>query len=807
MAIAPVVIEFLAKGMPQVQQAFQSIHAAAVKAERAQQVEAEKTTRAVKKAADERVKNQIAAYKAVDRYERQARSFGEREGQRYERERIKSEERVAKGKIAAMKFADKLEAQARAAGLRAAEQDEKRRRAIRERSATMAGQLAARQAREEAAAAKHAERERYQAVRDRIDRTKQAEKDLDAWQRSEQRNAAKAADKVPSKIAGRNNSALGRVIETAVGTTVRGVGAGLNRAGNIAMGLADTAGQLGGGFSIADAVMGEKNLRKQAAVLSASTILSHAGPGSEHGRAFTTDEILAKAKGVGIEQGIDPSEVLAGYDKIKKLTGNLEKATQIMPAVAKISTATGADLATTSDLAANILAADPKISNEEWEKQLRIFTKQGIVGGVEVGDFAKYGSRITASAARYGGTVESNEVTLGAMAQMARQYGGATTPAEAMLGSQRFGDDVVKHAKDLEGNGIKVSDGKGRIRDAQSIILDMLSKTNGDVLKLGGLGMGARGVRPLEGAAAIYRNAGGGEKGLTAVKQEFAKYSSGSSKEEIEAANKRVLAESAFEKTLLELKIAAGEQLLPAFKDMLPALKELIPALVDAAKVGIPAFTELMKTVADFITAHKSSIESLAAHPIGTLIGYELTKSFAAAGLPALLRGLFAGAFGNTNIPGAGGGGGGSAANAASRAAGLVLAGTSMNETGSAVAAGTLAADDLAAKVRAYGSGNKERGISPEQAALQIQAAKGRLDQSSMFGQAKNIITGGLGISDTDDKAYKQYKADQALVDSKDLQRAISEAAAAGVREGVANGLKNNSGANGAGRSEPIINR
>jgi hypothetical protein len=113
----------------------------------------------------------------------------------------------------------------------------------------------------------------------------------------------------------------------------------------------------------------------------------------------------------------------------------------------------------------------------------------------------------------------------------------------------------------------------------------------------------------------------------------------------------------------------------------------------------------------------------------------------------------------------------------------------------------------MAAKVRAYARGDKERGVSPEQAALAIQAARGRVDSSSALGQAKNIITGGLGISDTDDKAYKQYKADQALVDSKELQKAIAEAAAAGVREGVASGMKNNSGAQGAGRSETIGNR
>lgn len=773
--------------MPAVEKAFQSIHAAAVKAERAQQIEADKTTKAVKKSVDERVKMQIAAMRKADAMQRQAWAAGEREAARSAKAQEQIAARSEKARLKAIK--DRIAAA---------------KNAEKELDSWQKG--AARQQEQEAA---RAEKARLRSVHDRISRTKQAEKDLDAWQRTQQRQRAQEerANRPPRTSAvpgGRNgNPALGRVVERVTGATFRGVGAGLNRAGNIATGLATTAGQLGGGFSVADSVMAEKNMRKQAAVLSASTIL--AGDDPQHGRKFSTDEVLSKAKAIGISQGIDPSEVMAGFDEIKKLSGNLEKSMQIAPSVAKIATATGADFSDTSKLAGNILAANPNLNAEQVESQLRLFTKQGVVGGVEVADFARYGSRITAGASYYGGDKEKNEATLGAMAQMSRQYGSAGGAAEAMLGSLRFSTDVAKKASVLKDNGIDVSDGKGTIRDAQSIILDMLTKSGGDVTKLSKMGLGDRGVKPLEGAAAIYRNAGKGQAGLDAVKKEFAKYTTGVSKDEIDQANKRVLAEQQVEIEMQKLRIAMGEQLLPEFIKLIPTLKELLPAFVNMAKVGIPAMADLMKTVADFVSANKGIIESLAAHPVGSLVAYELTKSFAAAGLPALLRGLLSGAFngGGTPVPGGGGGG----ANGTSRAAGLLLAGTAMNETGSAVATGTLAADDMAAKVRAYARGDKDRGVSPEQAAMAIQAARGRVDSASSLGQAKNIITGGLGISDTDDKAYKQYKADQALVNSEELKKAITEAAAAGVREGVAAGMKNNSGAQGAGRSETIANR
>lgn len=805
--------------MPQVSAAFKSIQDAAIRAERAQQVEADKTEKAVRKSAEARAKVQIAAMKKVDGWERQARAAGEREAARYEKARIQSEERAAKAKIAAMKAADKLERQARAAGLKEAEQFEKRRLAIREQSAKMAGQFAARQAKEEAAAlkaaakeeataAKRAQQDRYNAIKDRISRTKQAEKDLDAWQRSVQKQQAKDAPGAP-KLPTRNNAALGRVIETAVGTTVRGVGAGLNRAGNIAMGLANTAAQLGGGFSIADSVMAEQNMRKQAAVLSASTILSGGDP--EHGRKMSTNEVLGKAKAIGLSQNIDPSEVLAGFDEIKKLSGNLEKATLIMPAVAKIATATGSDLSDTSKLAGNILAANPNLSPEAVEAQLRLFTKQGVVGGVEVQDFARYGSRITAGASMYGGNKEQNEATLGAMAQMSRQYGSASSAAEAALGSLRFSTDVTKHAADLKAMGINVSDGKGTIRDAQSIILDMLTKSGGDVTKLSKMGLGERGVKPLEGAAAIYRNAGGGQAGLDAVKKEFSKYTTGVSKKEIDAANERVLAEQKVESEMQKLRIAMGEQLLPEFVKLIPTLKDLLPALVDVAKVGIPAFADLMKVVADFVKAHKDTIASLAAHPVGSLIAFELTKSFASAGIPALLRGLFAGAFSSVKppVPGGGGGGvptpgGGAGRNYGALGVGGVTTAALIAYNGyENYQAGGKKADEMAAAV---GGG----AITADAAAAEVAAAKGRIAKQNSAGSlaleaASSLLGPGVGL-------YNSYRraegaGDYSLADSKKLQNAIAEAAAAGVREGVKNGLQNNSGSSGTGRSEPIINR
>lgn len=414
--------------------------------------------------------------------------------------------------------------------------------------------------------------------------------------------------------------------ETFARAAFGGVGKGVSTIGR---GIAATAGavaQLGGGFSVADSVMGEANLRKKAAVLSANTILSGAGKkgaDASLGKAMSTDEILGKAKAIGIQQNIEPEKVLDAIDEIKKLTGNVEKATNVVGSVAKLSTATGGDVKEMSGLAANILAANPNISDKDLNSQMRIFAKQGIVGGVEVADMAKYGSRLTAGASMYGGSKEKNEATLGAMSQMARQYGSAGTAAEATLGSLRFSTDVAKHADKLKAGGIDVSDHKGNLKDAQSIMIDMLKKTKGDVTKLSHLGLGDRGVKPLEGVANIYKNAGGGDKGLEAVKAEFAKYTTGITEDEIEAANKRILSEQQAEIEIKKLKQMVGETLLPELAKLVPVLREAMPT--------IQAMMQSFVRLAEWAGSNPFSA-------MGAVLAASVAKEVAGAGLKTILE-------------------------------------------------------------------------------------------------------------------------------------------------------------------------
>ena len=555
----PVVVDFLVRNMPAVTNAFRTVEQAAAASERAQTTArargAQQRTNTSEREARDKIRAMLKTDAEIKRIiERETKATATAAKQRVvaeeraEREMTRAADRAANERMRISRRVDReyaaMQKRRSAEDARIIREDDRRneqsaknRQRIRERSATMAGRYAAQEANRESHAAQQ----------------------------------------------GRTGFA-----RAAYG----GLATGVNRIGRGVAATAGLLGQLGGGFSIADSVMGESKLRKQAAVLSANTVLSGAGTkgaDASLGGAMSTNDILSKAKAIGLQQNIDPSDILKGFDEIKKLTGNVEKATQVMPGIAKLATATGGDVHQMSGLAANILAANPNIDNEDLQKQMRIFTKQGVVGGVEVPDMARYGSRITAGASMYGGDKEKNEATLGAMAQMSRQYGSAGSAAEATLGALRFSTDVAKHSSTLKKGGIDVSDGQGNLKDAQSILLEMVEKTKGDVTKMAGLGLGDRGVKPLEGVANIYKNAGGGDKGMAAIRAEFSKYTTGVSKDEIDAASKRVLAEQQVEIEMKKLQIAVGEQLLPELAKLVPVLRDALPTITRV----LESFTKL----------------------------------------------------------------------------------------------------------------------------------------------------------------------------------------------------------------------
>lgn len=635
------------------------------------------------------------------------------------------------------------------------------------------------------AAAKE-ERERQAAI------TKEAEAGEKARAAIRERSAKMAGD-YAGKIAAAKGAQEWRdrqeFARTVVGSGAKGIHQATSIAGRVTAGLAQGILNVGGGFSVEDAVQREVALQGRAASIAGTT-----------DTGITKQQLLAKARAVGTAQGIDPEEVLRGFEAVKKLDDrSLPTALKVMPQMAKIATATGTDLGQLGELAANITASNEKITPDQLLKQLRIFTQQGIAGGVEISDFARYGSRITAGAGLFGGNREENEAVLGGAAQIARQHGGAASPAEATMAAQRFATDLQKHAGGIEnilGKG-SVTDGKGTLRSAEDVLVAMVAKTGGDVAKLPMFKLGERGNRVLTGVADIYREAGGGAKGEEAVRREFGKYKKEISEDAIEEKNKKRLAEVDMQLSMamIELRTAVGTQLVPKLAELVPHLAKLIPT-VSTLLSGLVSITAW---------AQKHPFAGFAALVTGFFM-----KELAAAKIAQTIQSMLTGA----KPPGVNGVGGppvpgvGSAVTKGvtlGLASAVVVANAELGYSG-----GQEGAQDMRAQLAAYQRGERDpsRSISPERAKAAIAAAQSRLDKTGVFSQVGNILAS--PVSDSASKEYAQYKSDQGLVQSKEGE-ALQKELAAALRENTA-ALRSQGGGPNAGpanagarsRAQPI---
>lgn len=596
------------------------------------------------------------------------------------------------------------------------------------------------------------------------------------------------------------------------GHLISGTRAGVGSIVNTTSQIVQGALSVGGGFSIADSVSREVRLRGEAATLAASSM-----PDATTGRKMSTGDLLASARASANAYSMDPEEVLKGIGKFKDLTGDLKRGVQLAPEMARLATALGADTGELMSNAGNIAASAPKMSNADIMKLARVQTMQGMQGAVELKDMAKYGARLTAGASLFGGDRATNIATMGAIAQVARQHGGAASAAEATMASQRFATDVQKHAATLEKKGIKVSDGHGGMRSADLIMQDMLKKSGGDVTKLTQFGLGERGIRALTGFADIYRQAGGGKAGQDAVNAEFAKYTKGISDADVDTAAKDRLGEvdKQVTRAMNELKDAVGTELVPELLKLVPVLRDATPMFTSVIKEGVK-FAEWFKD---------NPIKG-----VGAVVLAAIAKELAVAGIgeavKMTLTRLIAGSApggGGVPVPGAGGapgapgmtppqgvalalGVGAQAAFLSDKYDQITAGGDAEKKVLDMVKAGDIQGAQAmvaqAAKVKGKG------GMTNAQAYAQtIVSASGYVNPVMMAadyvsGKAQRAVTG----QSEADKAKAQLQA-SAIVDSEAIKKAIAQAVAEGAKNGMKSGAGTPGSADSPSRTQPLSAR
>jgi len=393
--------------------------------------------------------------------------------------------------------------------------------------------------------------------------------------------------------------------------------------GSMAMrGLGSVARGAGIDFSVQGAVSRVVGLQQSAIDLSNSGY--QAGAEGANGKRVDPNALIAQARSVGGQFGIDSNEVLAGLAQYQKIAGDLETGRQTLFQMAQLSKATGTSLEDMAAATANVSNGLGDIPDKASaiDEVMRTIAGQGKLGAVEISDMAVQMARVAAAASAFSGDRATNIQKMGALAQIARAEGGAPSAAEATRSLGGFANTMKKGARisAFRKEGIDVFSDKThtKIKDPIELIKESLMQTGGDLEKMNKLFMDIVGARTVTGLQKTFVGAGGGQAGLAKVDEQIARMMKAQlSKEEVKtsagAASETTAAKAARFQNEWD---RVTEEVMAS---LVPALEQAGPALLDFAKVV-------------------GSVSTWAVKNPATAIGAAIGVSIARAGIESTLR-------------------------------------------------------------------------------------------------------------------------------------------------------------------------
>lgn len=297
---------------------------------------------------------------------------------------------------------------------------------------------------------------------------------------------------------------------------------GLATAGRFGMDIARGAGvNLDLGNVIGKAV----SMERLAANLSNSAVGTGVA-GNE--KRVAVGDLLKQSRDVGIAMGFDPEKVLEGLAKFVAKTGDLKTGRDMLADLAKLSSATGSELDDMVDAAGDVSNALGEVPNKGKvvESVMRAIAGQGKVGAVEMKDLAVQMAKLGAAAGAFEGDPAKNVETMGILAQMSRARGGSASATQAATSVASMVNILKTPArvKAFKEAGLSDSDlynDKGLLRDPLEIMKKSFLAAGTDPTALKKMWANTGGARAVEGFATVFRQAGGGQKGIDAVNAEI----------------------------------------------------------------------------------------------------------------------------------------------------------------------------------------------------------------------------------------------------------------------------------------------
>lgn len=414
-----------------------------------------------------------------------------------------------------------------------------------------------------------------------------------------------------------------------VGSAVRSVGA----FGAMAAGL-------GGGMLAASAFNGMRSKDK------AARALANQAFGTSGAKGASRDElrasILNTSAPLALASGNSQADIIGSMRTFMSKAGDVGAAREIAPFITDLADASQTDLASAGEAAGNIFMSamaqglDSNEALKQTKEILAVMGGQAKEGAIELKDMATQAGKLMSASGRFKGTAADLANTMGAVGQMALA-GGASSPDEAMTALMRLSDDLSAKGGNATyrkyGVDVFTDKSKTELRDPGELIMEAVSKTKGNIPALQKM-FGLRSMKAVDPFRKAFVEAGGGDKGMSAMQGMFAKF------------RNLKMSEGEIKESAAFAREGTGKRF-ERIKERLD--QKLGPAVMRVIERLIPAFEKMIPTLEKGAGALASFIEMFADNPlagIGALIGAAVTAEIAKAALGQVVASALSGPLG-----------------------------------------------------------------------------------------------------------------------------------------------------------------
>jgi hypothetical protein len=484
---------------------------------------------------------------------------------------------------------------------------------------------------------------------------------------TEELRAIEKVGRAQASASKRMGGRIGGIVSSSVGGTLGSIAS----LGGAALGL-------GGGALLIDAARNQLADQKQAALLVNAVTTGGAPPSGA-----SVGNILAQASQSSRELGVDRGQLIGAaleYSR-KARGGDFAGAMDNMGFFGKMAKVTGADINEIAGAAGILQSQNQSLKAPAMQQMLLDVYAQGKQGSMSMVDVAKQIGILGAPATSFAGDQATTQRKLLGLGQLAAPQG---TIEEAGTFIKDLVSEAASHRKSTrskvgtEQMGVKF-DQYGRMESPEQMIESVMRYTKGDVTEIEGI-FGKRGTPLFRSLLKPYTDAGGGEKGIDAVRATMAGVTTATMTSEQLGAQNAVIDSTDAQK----FTNAANEIQQSLTSSLAPSLSRLATTLKDH-EGDISAFVRGLAEVAALFIANPFK-------GIGAIVLLSVMKDLAGAGigvgvkaaLQALIASMSAGSAAGAGVSGVGAAG---AAAGVGAGVGLAVVGAT---AGAAIGAGLI---------------------------------------------------------------------------------------------------------------------